>query len=65
MWHLGDQKVKGLLKDEREITEKLKYFFDFVFIVEDRRYLPPPELPISGGVAKDLNQTEVMRESIL
>ncbi|XP_054853518.1 uncharacterized protein LOC129342059 [Eublepharis macularius] len=62
---LDDQGVKGLLKNNREMAEKLHAFFASVFTVEDERCLPTPEPLISGGVLKDLSQIEVMRKEVL
>lgn len=45
---LGDKGVKGMLKKEKEITEKLNEFFSSVFPVDKVGQIPAPELTFLG-----------------
>ena len=62
---LDDQGVKGLLKGDREMAEKLNAFFASVFTVEDKKCMPTPEALTLGGVLKDLSHIEVTREEVM
>ncbi|XP_053145920.1 uncharacterized protein LOC128342544 isoform X2 [Hemicordylus capensis] len=54
-----DEGIKGSIKEDKEIAEKLNEFFAFVFMAEDTDHIPTLELSFSGLEAEELDQFEV------
>ena len=58
---LDDNGVKGVLKEDREIAEKLNEFFASVLTAEDTGQLHVPELMFSGRESEELRQIAVTK----
>ncbi|XP_053155158.1 uncharacterized protein LOC128346183 [Hemicordylus capensis] len=57
--------VKGMIKEDMEVAEKLNEFFASVFTAEDTEHIPILEPGFLGTEAKELSQIEVTRVDVL
>ncbi|CAM5075917.1 unnamed protein product [Eretmochelys imbricata] len=63
--HLDDRDIKGALKDDKVIAEKLNEFFASVYTAEDVKEVPKPEPSFVGDKSEELSQIEVSLEKVL